>query len=57
MDIIEAQEQHLSAITQIYAHHVTLGVASFETEPPAGRNAPTAGENPSCRAAVVCRRA
>jgi phosphinothricin acetyltransferase len=34
MDIIEAQEQHLSAITEIYAHHVTRGVASFETEPP-----------------------
>ncbi|MGY5956053.1 N-acetyltransferase family protein [Kosakonia sp. BK9b] len=34
MDIIAAQEHHLNAITQIYAHHVTHGVASFEIVPP-----------------------
>ncbi len=34
MEIIEAEEQHLHAITQIYAYHVTQGNATFETEPP-----------------------
>lgn len=34
MDIITAEEQHISAIQTIYAYHVTYGTASFETEPP-----------------------
>ncbi|MBG6245081.1 N-acetyltransferase [Candidatus Symbiopectobacterium sp. 'North America'] len=34
MDIIAAEEQHISAIQKIYAHHVIHGTASFETEPP-----------------------
>lgn len=34
MEIIEAEEQHLRAITQIYAYHVTQGNATFETEAP-----------------------
>ncbi|MDN2485826.1 GNAT family N-acetyltransferase [Kosakonia sacchari] len=34
MEIIDAQEHHLSAIVQIYAYHVTHGNATFETEAP-----------------------
>ncbi|MCW2478977.1 GNAT family N-acetyltransferase [Candidatus Symbiopectobacterium sp. NZEC135] len=34
MNIIAAEEQHISAIQKIYAYHVIHGTASFETEPP-----------------------
>ena len=34
MDIIEAEEPHITAIQKIYAYHVIHGTASFETEPP-----------------------
>ena len=34
MKIIEADEQHIPAIQQIYAYHVLHGTASFETTPP-----------------------
>ena len=34
MHIINAEEQHITAIRNIYAHHVLHGTGSFETEPP-----------------------
>ncbi|EAR1250114.1 N-acetyltransferase family protein [Salmonella enterica] len=34
MHIIHAEEQHITAIRNIYAHHVLHGTGSFETEPP-----------------------
>ena len=34
MHIIKAEEQHITAIRNIYAHHVLHGTGSFETEPP-----------------------
>lgn len=34
MDIIEAEEQHINAMQQIYAWHVVNGSASFETTAP-----------------------
>ncbi|MEL2243008.1 GNAT family N-acetyltransferase [Leclercia adecarboxylata] len=34
MHIINAEEQHITAIRCIYAHHVLHGTGSFETEPP-----------------------
>ena len=34
MEIIEAEEQHISAMQQIYAWHVVNGSASFETAAP-----------------------
>ncbi|MCS3432684.1 GNAT family N-acetyltransferase [Klebsiella sp. BIGb0407] len=34
MEIIEADEQHIATIQQIYAYHVLYGTATFETEPP-----------------------
>lgn len=34
MKIVNAEEKHIPAIRNIYAHHVTHGTASFETEPP-----------------------
>lgn len=34
MEIIEAEEQHISAMQQIYARHVVNGSASFETAAP-----------------------
>jgi len=34
MEIVEANEQHIAAIQQIYAYHVLHGTATFETEPP-----------------------
>ncbi|CAA0334217.1 GNAT family N-acetyltransferase [Klebsiella oxytoca] len=34
MHIIHAEEQHITAIRNIYAHHVLQGTGSFETEPP-----------------------
>ncbi|MGK2889287.1 MAG: N-acetyltransferase family protein [Candidatus Malihini olakiniferum] len=33
MDIIEAEEQYITAIQKIYAYHVIHGTASFETDP------------------------
>ena len=36
MHIIKAEEQHITAIRNIYAHHVLHGTGSFETEPPDG---------------------
>ena len=34
MHIINAKEQHSTAIRNIYAHHVLHGTGSFETDPP-----------------------
>ena len=34
MKIVNAEEKHIPAIRDIYAHHVIHGTASFETEPP-----------------------
>lgn len=34
MKIVNAEEKHIPAIRDIYAHHVTYGTASFETESP-----------------------
>lgn len=34
MIIVNAEEKHISAMCEIYAHHVIHGTASFETEPP-----------------------
>jgi len=34
MKIVNAREEHISALRDIYAHHVVQGTASFETEPP-----------------------
>nr|WP_318383606.1 GNAT family N-acetyltransferase [uncultured Enterobacter sp.] len=34
MEICCAEDHHISAIQRIYAHHVTYGLATFETEPP-----------------------
>jgi len=34
MKIVNAREEHISAIRDIYAHHVMQGTGSFETEPP-----------------------
>lgn len=34
MKIVNAEEKHIPAICDIYAHHVTHCTASFETEPP-----------------------
>jgi len=34
MKIVSAEEKHIPAIRDIYAHHVTHGTASFEIEPP-----------------------
>ncbi|EEZ0195952.1 N-acetyltransferase, partial [Escherichia coli] len=34
MKIVNAEEKHIPAIRDIYAHHVLHGTASFETEPP-----------------------
>ena len=34
MHIIKAEEQHITAIRNIYAHHVLHGTGNFETEPP-----------------------
>ena len=34
MHIIKAEEQHITAIRNIYAYHVLHGTGSFETEPP-----------------------
>jgi phosphinothricin acetyltransferase len=34
MEILLAEEQHIPAIQQIYAHHVLYGCATFETDPP-----------------------
>ncbi|HDT5733315.1 TPA: N-acetyltransferase, partial [Enterobacter roggenkampii] len=34
MKIVNAEEKHIPAIRDIYAHHVIHGTASFETKPP-----------------------
>ncbi|ADU71733.1 GNAT family N-acetyltransferase [Pantoea sp. At-9b] len=34
MEILQAEEQHIPGIQQIYAHHVLHGCATFETDPP-----------------------
>lgn len=34
MEIIQADERHIPAIQNIYAHHVLHGTATFETVPP-----------------------
>ncbi|POT58590.1 N-acetyltransferase [Citrobacter amalonaticus] len=34
MNIVNAEEKHIPAIREIYAHHVIHGTASFETVPP-----------------------
>jgi hypothetical protein len=34
VSICACEEDHVAAITTIYAHHVLHGLASFETEPP-----------------------
>lgn len=34
MKIVNAEEEHIHAIRDIYAHHVIHGTGSFETDPP-----------------------
>lgn len=34
MKIVNAEEKHILAIRDIYAHHVLHGTGSFETDPP-----------------------
>ena len=34
MKIVNAEEKHIPAIRDIYAHHVIHGTGSFETDPP-----------------------
>ena len=34
MEILQANEEHIPAIQQIYSYHVLYGTATFETEPP-----------------------
>ncbi|MBJ9268417.1 MULTISPECIES: GNAT family N-acetyltransferase [Citrobacter] len=34
MKIVNAEEEHINAIRDIYAHHVIHGTGSFETDPP-----------------------
>lgn len=34
MKIVNAEEKHIPAIRDIYAHHVLHGTGSFETDPP-----------------------
>ncbi|KGB10122.1 acetyltransferase domain protein [Enterobacteriaceae bacterium ATCC 29904] len=49
MHIINAEEQHIPAICNIYTHHVLHGTGSFETEPPDAREMLTRLKNVQSR--------
>lgn len=59
MKIVNAEEEHIHAIRDIYAHHVIHGTGSFETDPPDTREMLARLEKSAvwdCRGLLHCRK-
>lgn len=59
MKIVNAEEKHILAIRDIYAHHVLHGTGSFETDPPDAHEMLARLEKSAtsgCRGSSLCRK-